>query len=68
MELVEEHKAFVLGVSVKVGKGFTLTVTVAGPLLQVPLLPVTVYMVVVVGVALGLAQVVQLKAVPVVQV
>ena len=51
------------GFTVTVGKGFTVTVTVAVPVHPAAEVPVTVYVVVTVGDAVGLAQVVQLNPV-----
>jgi hypothetical protein len=48
---------------VTTGKGFTVTVTVAVEVHPKELVPVTVYVVVTVGDAVGFAQVVQLKPV-----
>jgi hypothetical protein len=45
------------------GNGFTVTVTVVVPVHPTPLVPVTLYVVVVSGVTVGLAQLEQLKPV-----
>jgi hypothetical protein len=55
------------GLMVIVGRGRTVTVTVAVPVQPAALVPVTVYVVVTVGDAVGLGQVVQLKPVEGVQ-
>jgi hypothetical protein len=60
--LAEPHKVDEVGVKVKVGFGFTTTVIVF-VLLHPPIVPVTVYVVVTVGDAVGAAQPVQLNPV-----
>lgn len=69
VELFEEQIEFELGDNVSVGNGFTFieTVTVAA-LEHEPVVPVTVYIVDVVGVETGFWHAVQLKPAPVVHV
>jgi hypothetical protein len=58
--LLPEHKVNVVGVTFVIGVGFTVMVTVVDPL-QPPLVPVTVYVVVLVGDAVTIDPVVPLN-------